>query len=87
MKQLALAADLSALPNHYQLKRNFAYALYETGDVPKAIALLQDVIKMMEDKGNSYLAGTERIKQAKENLQKMKTGKKINYRISDMISY
>ncbi len=87
MKQLALAADLSALPNHYQLKRNFAYALYETGDGPKAVALLQDVIKMMEDKSNSYLAGTERITQAKESLQKMKTGKKINYRILDMISY
>ena len=87
MKQLAQAADLSALPNHYQLKRNYAYALYETGDATKGIALLQEVIKMMEDKGNSYLAGTERIKQAKETLQKMKTGKKISYKILDMISY
>lgn len=87
MKQLSQAADLSALPNHYQLKRNYACALYETGDATKAIALLQEVIKMMEDKSNSYLAGTERIKQAKETLQKMKTGKKINYKILDMISY
>lgn len=87
MKQLAMAAALSALPNHYQLKRNYAYALYETGDAAKAVALLQEVIKMMEDKGNSYLAGAERITEAKQAVQKMKTGKKVNFRILDMISY
>ena len=87
MKQLALAAELSTLPNHYPLKRNYAYALYEMGDTAKAIALLQEAIKIMENPDNSYLTGTDRIKQAKEMLQKMKTGKKLHAGIATLVTY
>ncbi len=87
IKQLELAASLSALPYYYLLKRNYAYALYETGNAAGAIALLQEVVKLMEDKSNRYMAGEERTRRVKDDLQKMKAGKKVSINILDMASY
>jgi len=84
---LETAGSYNAVAESYLLRRNYAYALYLSGKIQPAIALLQQVITDMKQPANKYLATGERIKLANENLRAMKEGRTIGWTVAALTDY